>query len=65
MNQDIGDKILIVVKKISDLKEDAEVENFFECTDCGNHIFYIKIPLTDEEGWIFICAICGKVFPGL
>jgi transcription elongation factor Elf1 len=59
------EKIMIMIKKISDLKQDAEVENFFECIDCGNHVFYIEIPLKEEEGYSFICSVCGKTYPGL
>jgi len=59
------ERILVGVKKISDLKEDAEVESFFQCVSCGAYIFYVEIPLSDEKGYTFICAVCGKNYPGL
>jgi len=65
MNQDIGDKILTVVKKISDLKEDAEVEYFFQCVSCGGLLLYVELPLSDEKGYTFFCGACGKSYSSL
>jgi len=59
------EKILVAVRKISDLKDGAEVEYFFECIDCGTHLFYNKVPRNDEEGWTFNCANCGKTYTSL
>ncbi|MCX6822206.1 MAG: hypothetical protein NTW30_05520 [Candidatus Aenigmarchaeota archaeon] len=57
------EKILMAVLKIPDLF-DPEIENYFECTSCGCHIFYNKVPLNDE-GWTFACSNCGKVYTSL
>jgi transcription elongation factor Elf1 len=59
------ERILIGVKKISDLKEDAEVEYFFQCVSCGAYLFYIEVPLNDEKGMNLICGVCGKNYPSL
>jgi len=59
------EKILVAVRKISDLKEDAEVENFFQCVSCGSYLFYVEVPLNDEKGYTFFCGACGKSYPGL
>jgi len=56
--------VLFIVRKISELKDNAEVENFFECVGCGNHLFYCEVP-SDDSGWSFFCAVCGKNYPAL
>jgi transcription elongation factor Elf1 len=59
------ERIFAVVKKISDLKEDAEVEYFFQCVSCGGLLLYVKVPLNDEKGYTFFCGACGKSYPSL
>jgi predicted RNA-binding Zn-ribbon protein involved in translation (DUF1610 family) len=59
---DFMEKILVAVRKISDLKN-PEIGNYFECTSCGGHLFYCED--TDENGWTFNCSNCGKVYTHL
>jgi len=59
------ERILVGVKKISDLKEDAEVEYFFQCVSCGGLLLYVEVPLNNEKGYTFFCATCGKSYPSL